>query len=86
MHVSMPHLLFAGDTTIYIFGFNPKFMLTKLQYNHNELGNWLPSNKLQLSIEKTKYIFFRSKAYVLAKDLNLSLYNQTIDEVDIFKF
>ena len=44
----------------------------------------MDSNKLQLSIKKTKYIFFRPKAYVLTKDLNLSLYNQTIDEVDIF--
>ena len=32
-------LLFADDTTIYIFGFNPKFMFTKLQYDLNELGN-----------------------------------------------
>ena len=31
-------LLFADDTSIYIFGFNPKFMFTKLQYDLNELG------------------------------------------------
>ena len=33
----------------------------------NELGNWLASNKLQLSNKKTKYIFFRPKTYVLRK-------------------
>ena len=79
-------LLFVDDTTIYIFGSNPKFIFAKLQYNLNELQNWLASNKSQLSIEKTKYIFFRPKAYVVTNDLNLSLYNQTIDEHDIFKF
>ena len=61
-------------------------MFTKLQFDLNELGNWLASNKLQFSIEKTKYIFFRPKAYVLTKDLTLSLYNETTDEVNIFKF
>ena len=34
-------LLFSNDTTIYIFGFNPKFIFTYLQYDLNELGNWL---------------------------------------------
>ena len=62
-------LLFTDDTTVYTFGSNPKFMFTKLQYDLNELGNWLASNKLQLSIKKTKYIFFRPKASVLTKDL-----------------
>ena len=61
-------------------------MFIKLQYDLNEFGNWLASNKLPLRIKKTKYIFFRPKAYILTKDVNLLLYNQTIDEVDIFKF
>ena len=48
-------------------------MFTKLQYDLNEVGNWLASDKLQLKIEKTKYIFFRTKVYVLTQGLNLSL-------------
>ena len=82
----MPQVSYLQMTTLYIFGSNPKLMFTKLQYDLNELGNWLASNRLEASIKKTKYIFFRPKAYVLTKDLNLSLYNQTIDKVDILKF
>ena len=77
-------VLFADDT-IYIVGRNLKFLKAKLQYDLDELSNWMCCNELRLNVAKTKLIIF-CKLPIYYDKLIFQLLNEPIDIVNTFKF
>ena len=77
-------ILYADDTTILIVGKNLKCAKVKLQYDMNELYNWLCLNKLSLNTAKTKMMIFSREPYF--EDITIKVNDTAIELVDSFKF
>ena len=77
-------ILYADDTTIYVMGKSPKYLRFKLQDDLNSLLSWLRVNKLKLNTKKTKVLLFNKDG--LFPNVELSVYNDTIECVTYFKF
>ncbi len=76
------HLLYADDTTIYIFGKNLHILYKHMNEDLNELSTWYKANKLALNSKKTKYMLFSSKT---VSGLQLQIEGNDIEKVDTFK-
>ena len=50
-------LFFAGDTNTFYFHSDPKHLISVLNTELTEIGNWMKSNKLSVNIKKTSYYF-----------------------------
>ena len=51
-------ILYADDTTIYVYGRNPRALKAKMQSDLNSLSMWLNAKKLKSNIDKTKCVLF----------------------------
>ena len=61
-HYECHHVLFAGDTNIYISGNNLRKLINTFHIELDKLYAWLQSNKLTLNLLKTHYmVFHRAK-------------------------
>ena len=78
-------ILFADDTTIYLVGTNIKFLRQKIQFDMQNLYDWLNCNKLYLNISKTKIMLFSEKL-LHYNSFDIVVNNQTIEVVNKFKF
>jgi hypothetical protein len=76
------HLLYADDTTIYIFGKNLHTLYKYMNEDLNELSTWYKANKLALNSKKTKYMLFSTKNVT---GLQLKIEGNDIERVDTFK-
>lgn len=79
-------ILFADDTTIYLFGRNVKFLYTKMQREINLLSQWFQDNLLIVNVKKTKLMLFCPKSQNDIVNCTLQLNNEVIDRVSAFKF
>ena len=77
-------ILYADDTTLFVYGRSLKFMCVKLQHNLDNLQVWLHANSLKLNVSKTKVMLFNVEGLTL----NVALYidGQVIENVANFNF
>ena len=76
-------ILYADNTTLYVFGKNTKALRVKMQSDLNSVSMWLSANKLKLNIGKTKCLLFSKNSN---DKIDLQLYNKKIEQVKCFKF
>lgn len=60
-------ILFADDTTLFVFGQNVKFLYVKMLRELGYLSTWLNANKLAINVKKTKSMLISPKSYVTAQ-------------------
>ena len=58
----------------------------KLQADLQNLSVWLLNHKLALNVTKTKSMLITPKNTVHCEDINLTLNNELIENVEVFKF
>ena len=51
-------ILYADDTTLYVYGKSLRFLRQKMQSDLNSLQGWLCANMLKLNVSKTKVLLF----------------------------
>ena len=78
-------ILFADDTTIYLIGTKIKFMRKKLQYDIDNLFDWLNCNELFLNVKKTKMIIFSENA-ISYDNCDIYVNGELIEVVNEYKF
>lgn len=81
--------LFADDSMIYIIGNNIQDMLVKINYDINELFEWLCDNSLSINVNKSKAIVFGSRSKVAdinTNRLDIKIDNRRLDFVSEVKY
>ena len=58
--VSSSALMYADDTSLTLFAYDPATLEEKLNKDLDEVQKWLKSNKLTLNVKKTKYMIIGS--------------------------
>ena len=76
-------ILYADDTTMYVYGRNLKVLKCKMQADLQSLSMWLNMNKLLLNVKKTKSLLFSRHGNVR---LDVSVNGEVIECVRCFKF
>lgn len=79
-------LLFADDTTLYLFGQNSRFLHAKMQREVDFLSDWLHANFLVANLKKTKSMLICPKSQNGDDGLRLKFDGVTIERIDVFKF
>ena len=77
-------ILYADDTTLYIFGKSLKFLRSKMQADLDQLQLWLTVNSLKLNVGKTKVMLFSADG--INPKIDLLLDNELVENVQSFKF
>ena len=77
-------ILYADDTTIFVYGKSLCFLKAKLQSDLNSLADWLSVNSLKLNVKKTKTMLFNAEG--LTPNINLMIYGESIECATEFKF
>ena len=77
-------LLYADDTTITETGQNLKFMCPKINKDLEALSKWFIVNKLTLKVKKTTFMIFLKNMIVDYRNVELIIYNNTIEHVTQF--
>ena len=77
-------ILYADDTTIYVWGRSPHFLKIKMQSDINHLSVWLCSNGLKLNVSKTECLLFNTEG--LFPQLEMTINGQRIDCVNSYRF
>ena len=79
--------LFADDTAILLHNKNLQVLKNKAENCLKKLHDWLISNKLSLSIEKTFFIIYHSKKKKIEQQFDyLKLHNSSIKRVKFVKY
>ena len=80
--------IYADDTAFYVSGPDAQHVSEILQREMETVHRWLCANKLSLHIGKTSSILIRSrkKCNTSQSKLNISLCNQSIEQVECFKY
>ena len=77
-------ILYAEDTTTYIYDKSLCFLRMKMQADLNHLSQWLYANDLKLNVGKTKVMLFNKEG--LSPNCDLTIDGQLIETVKEFKF
>ena len=77
-------ILYADDTTLFLFGRSLRFLRCKMQEDLNNLSTWLRSNSLKLNVKKTKSVLFERNGLFPTVELNVD--GEEIENVRDFKF
>ena len=77
-------ILYADDTTLYLYGKSLRFLQVKMQKDLDNLYIWLCANGLKLSVKKTKCMLMNSDGY--NPEVSLCVDGQLIENVTNFKF
>ena len=66
-------ILFADDTNVFLlYSHNDSSVVTRvLKAEIDKLSEWFKANKLSLSLDKTKYMLFKSKQKKESLNINL---------------
>ena len=76
-------ILYADDTTIYVYGKNHKALKAKMQSDLNSFSMWLCVNKLLLNVKKNKSMLFSRYP---SPEIDLHVNDQSRENVKCFKF
>ena len=68
----MTVILFADDTNVLYSHNDSSIVTTVLKAELDKLSEWFKANKLSLSLDKTKYMLFKSKQK--KENLNINLF------------
>lgn len=79
-------ILFADDTTIYLFGKNLHFLTIKMQREIDLVSQWFVANKLQVNVAKTKLMVFSPGKKHGSAHPKLYYSGVRIEVVQTFKF
>ena len=77
-------ILYADDTTIFVYGQSLRFLKQKMQSDLNSFSDWLVVNGLKLNVSKTKVMVFECQG--LSPYIHLEIDQQEIENVTTFKF
>ena len=77
-------ILYADDTTLYVYGRTLRFLWLKMQGDVNCLSTWLNANCLSLNVKKTKLLLFNSEG--LNPKVDIYFEGAVIENVNVFKF
>ena len=84
-------IMYADDTThissLETFGDrkNPKYVENNIHIEISKITTWLKSNMLNLNVENSNFIIFFKHPKKLS-NLNISVNNKIIEQVDYFKY
>ena len=82
---SLNYILFADDTSVFSTGKDLATIYNSVNYQLQNISEWMFANKLILNIDKTNYIIFGTRN---KQNCNMNLYyrNKSIDRVSHTKF
>lgn len=78
-------ILFADDTTVYLFGKNVDFLYIKMQREIELLSSWFNDNLLVVNIKKTKMMLFSPRSQTVNENPMLTFNGNLIERVQSFK-
>lgn len=79
-------ILFADDTTAFLFGRNIKFLYTKMQRELDLISDWMMANSLVINVKKTKLMIFSPKSIDVTHNGLVMMNNEIVEVVREFKF
>jgi hypothetical protein len=79
-------VMFADDTNIFIRGKSAQIIQNDFHNLSVNLCEWIDFNHLRLNIQKTKMVIFKPKNRILDAQIQISLYNEVVEEVRSVKF
>ena len=77
-------ILYADDTTIFVYGNSLRFIRSKLQTDLSHLSMWLALNRLKLNTKKTKVMVFETTG--LLPNIYLEIEGEPLENVQTFRF
>ena len=64
-------ILFAGDTKLFCTGTDLKDMMRQINEEMAKIYAWINANKLSLNIDKTNFMMFMPKGFLIVQNILL---------------
>ena len=78
--------MFADDTACFLDDNNIQSLQRLVNFELNNISNWLKANKLSINIKKTKFILFHPKSVKLKNDFKILYDNIELERVPYIKY
>jgi exonuclease III len=79
-------ILFADDTNLFFKGKQIENITLTINRELDNIYKWINANKLSLNIDKTNYMIFKPKNKKIQSDINITINNNNLIQVNSSKF